>query len=268
MVRYSFPVRLFHSLLHAGLSRRSGCPRLPDIVAAWSDWEVATRWLMLFPRRRNIDGTAEPPTDQDIRALTHCPERIALLRKRLCSLSWFMGRLNEFIARAANKEDKVKGRFWESRFKCQVLLDEASIAACMVYVDLNPICAALAATPEESDFTSIQERIRSWQKDMHTEASAFTQEQNICPDSPSTVVSTPQNADEFFSTSAESGSTSRHPLHANAFSADWICPISSYSRRRGILQMTPAEYFDLVDRSGRMMRSALLANSFEFPLPD
>jgi hypothetical protein len=28
MVRYSFPVRLFHSLLHAGLSRRSGCPGL------------------------------------------------------------------------------------------------------------------------------------------------------------------------------------------------------------------------------------------------
>jgi hypothetical protein len=28
MVRYSFPARLFHSLLHAGLSRRSGCPRI------------------------------------------------------------------------------------------------------------------------------------------------------------------------------------------------------------------------------------------------
>ena len=26
MVCYSFPVRLFHSPLHAGLSRRSGCP--------------------------------------------------------------------------------------------------------------------------------------------------------------------------------------------------------------------------------------------------
>ena len=26
MVRYSFPVRLFHSLLHAGLSRRSDVP--------------------------------------------------------------------------------------------------------------------------------------------------------------------------------------------------------------------------------------------------
>ena len=82
-----------------------------------------------------------------------------------------MGRLNEFIARAANKEDSVKGRFWESRFKCQNLLDDAAIAACMVYVDLNPIRAALAATPEESDFTSIQERIRAWHKEMMASAS-------------------------------------------------------------------------------------------------
>jgi REP element-mobilizing transposase RayT len=227
----------------------------PDIVAAWSDWEVATRWLTLFPRHRNIDGTAASPADQDIRALTHCPERIALLRKRLCSLSWFMGRLNEFIARAANKEDKVKGRFWESRFKCQVLLDEASIAACMVYVDLNPIRAGLAATPEESDFTSIQERIRSWQKDTQREASSFTQLQDIRSGSPSTDASIPENAGEFFRTSAESGSASGHPLHVDSFSADWLCPISSDSRRRGILQMTPIEYFDLVDQSGRLMRS-------------
>jgi hypothetical protein len=31
--------------------------------------------------------------------------------------------------------------------------------------------------------------------------------------------------------------------------------IQSEFRRRGILQMTAAEYFDLVDKSGRMMRS-------------
>jgi hypothetical protein len=65
-----------------------------------------------------------------------------------------MGGLNEFVARAANKEDDVKGRFGGSRFKCQALLDDAAIAACMVYVDLNPIRAGVADTPENSALKS------------------------------------------------------------------------------------------------------------------
>jgi REP element-mobilizing transposase RayT len=216
----------------------------PDIVAAWSDLDVASRWLALFPPHPRIKSVPVPSLDQQIRALADCPERIATLRKRLCSLSWFMARLNEFMARAANKEDKVKGRFWESRFKCQALLDEAAIAACMVYVDLNPIRAGLSVSPEESDFTSIQERIRAWQKESKTTASVPGQE--------------PQNI--------QSGSfDSNRPMFENACAGNtipespspgvWLCPISSDGQRRGILQMTPTEYFDLVDRSGRMTRS-------------
>ena len=84
-----------------------------------------------------------------------------IYRKRLMSISWFMKLLNEYIAKQANKEDKVTGSFFESRFKSQALLDERALLTCMAYVDLNPIRAAIALTPEDSDYTSIQERIKS-----------------------------------------------------------------------------------------------------------
>jgi hypothetical protein len=223
----------------------------PDIVALWTDLEVASRWLTLFPRHRDLNGVPMPPTEKEIRAVADCPERVALLRKRLCSLSWFMGRLNEFIARGANKEDGVKGRFWESRFKCQALLDDVATVSCMVYVDLNPIRAGLAATPEESDFTSIQERIRAWREETMTAGSTPSEPAAHPMETASVSKPTilPENAAE----------TSEPVAHGISFlphrSDDWLCPIQSEPGRRGILQMTATEYFDLVDKSGRLMWS-------------
>jgi REP element-mobilizing transposase RayT len=83
-------------------------------------------------------------------------------RKCLFEISWFMKILNEGIARRANKEDECTGHFWEARYKSQPLLDEKSILSCMAYIDLNPVRAAIADTPEQSDHTSIQLRIDQW----------------------------------------------------------------------------------------------------------
>jgi hypothetical protein len=87
-------------------------------------------------------------------------DKIANMRERLASVSEFMKYLSQPIALRANIEDDCKGKFWESRFKCQRLLDEAAVLSAMVYVDLNPVRAAMAQDLEDSDYTSIQQRIR------------------------------------------------------------------------------------------------------------
>jgi REP element-mobilizing transposase RayT len=129
----------------------------------WSDCEVAERWLNLFRGpplvRAFVDGQKLSEAHRST-VNNHLRE----YRKRLCSLSWFMKCLNEPIAREANAEDGVTGHFWQSRFSSQALLDEAAVLTAMAYVDLNPIRAGIAETPEESDYTSIQQRIAEWRE--------------------------------------------------------------------------------------------------------
>jgi hypothetical protein len=140
---------------HTGLRTR------PDILRMLSEDEIARRWLSLHcPKKKRIPGT-NTPTEEAVADLVSDKERLSTIRERLCSVSWFMKSLNEHLARMANKEDGCKGRFWEGRFKCVRLADQAALLACAVYIDLNPIRAAVAKTPETSTFTSAYERIQS-----------------------------------------------------------------------------------------------------------
>ena len=131
----------------------------PGAAARLSDEEVASRWLTAFPGalKRSNDPTLR---GQFSSAIISNPDRLSELRQRLGSLSWFMKALNEPIARRANREDDCKGKFWESRFKCQALLEPHAVLSCMTYVDLNPARAAMCDTLAASDHTSIQRRLQ------------------------------------------------------------------------------------------------------------
>lgn len=74
--------------------------------------------------------------------------------EQLFDIFWFMRCSNKPISRRANKEDGCKGKFFESRFYSQALLDDSALLACSVYMDLNPIRADIVKTPEESEHTS------------------------------------------------------------------------------------------------------------------
>jgi hypothetical protein len=131
----------------------------PDLVEQWSDEEVARRWWMLYPERKDEQGRPCEPSDLEIRSIVGNAGRIAELRRRLSSISWFMKSVNEWFACRANAEEEQKGHFFQERFSCRNLLDEGAILACSIYIDLNEIRAALASTPEESRNTSAYRRI-------------------------------------------------------------------------------------------------------------
>ena len=60
---------------------------------------------------------------------------------------------------AGHREDGCGGAFWEGRFKSVAVLDDESLLAAAAYIDLNPVAAGLAATPEDSTHTSLRARL-------------------------------------------------------------------------------------------------------------
>ncbi|MGH8051992.1 MAG: transposase [Arenimonas sp.] len=129
----------------------------PVATDTWPEEEVAARWVRLFPPREASDQARSFKQQ----ALIANPHRMQLIRDRLGNLSWLMKCLAEPIARKANDEDHCKGRFWEGRFKSQLLCDDKAVLAAMAYVDLNPIRAGMTKRLDHSLHTSIAERLKT-----------------------------------------------------------------------------------------------------------
>ena len=81
------------------------------MALAWSVDEVLTRYHRLHNgtllTQKFVKG--EPLSPGEYISFS---ETVEVYRKRLYDISWFMRNLNEYIARAANKEDGCTGRFY------------------------------------------------------------------------------------------------------------------------------------------------------------
>jgi hypothetical protein len=87
----------------------------PEQSEHWTTVEILQRWTSLFKGPLLVQKwlKGEPMINAEHKIVTEMAE---IYRKRLSSLSWFMKCLNEPIARAANKEDKCTGHFWDRFF--------------------------------------------------------------------------------------------------------------------------------------------------------
>jgi REP element-mobilizing transposase RayT len=219
----------------------------PDVVHGWSDVEVARRWWNTFPKRRDRAGNAREPTNVELQMIIIDPAKLAEIRQRLSSVSWFMRCLAERIARIANAEDVCRGCFWEGRYKCVPLLDESALAACLAYVDLNPIRAQIAETPETSRFTSVYERIQALGRQPGDDPAAIEPAR-------------PQRDAETQTAQLKSGTGNRGARAA------WLSPFElseaaaaepvpgDRASNKGCLAMSFAEYLQLLDWTGRQLR--------------
>ncbi len=89
-----------------------------EMADGWSNKEVCTRWSELFTGnilcKRYLKGEILSEAEEQL-----LQGQIDHWRERLSDISWFRRCLNEPVARQANREEGVTGRFWEGRFKSQ-----------------------------------------------------------------------------------------------------------------------------------------------------
>ncbi|RLT05948.1 MAG: hypothetical protein DWI22_12945 [Planctomycetota bacterium] len=205
-----------------------------DVVETWSDEDVARKWWLLCPARKTKEGLPAKPTEFELNSIRNDARGLKEKRVRLSSVSWFMRFLSERVAKIANKQDQCSSRFWEGRFRGQILLDSAAILACMQYVDLNPVRANIATSPESSDFTSAQDRLVDLQ----------TAEE----------VSTPDAQDNRIEYGERAGWLALIPLEPKRQAVRAKKPVRRASNK-GCLSMGLGDYLQLLDWTGRQIRS-------------
>jgi hypothetical protein len=191
--------------------------------------------------------------DAELKRLRSDPEQVAEYRLRLSDISWFMRLLCQPIARRANQESNVTGRFFAHRFNCQRLVDERALLACSMYIDLNLVRAGVAETPETSQFTSAFDRIRGrWQRSQREMGKSVDA---VSPDEDQDAWLAPLFLDERAAAYPISAAPSS-PLAQTTAGLGAPCPFPSpRASDKGFLPMTLDEYLSLLDWTGRQIRS-------------
>lgn len=219
----------------------------PDVVATWSDREVAGRWLMLCPKRKHKDGSPKEPSGPELNSILSDPDTLKKIRSRLSDISWWMRLVCQHIAQWANFEDQESGKFWQGRFKAVRLLDEEAILAGAAYVDLNPLRAALAETLELSDHTSVQRRIEALRQSLALVAlgAKDAEAPRLLPDSFLAPLELDQRRDELGPRPSASGKRCSDkgflamPLAAYLELLDWTARESARDKGGAAAEVTP-----------------------------
>lgn len=227
----------------------------PRIAQRWSTAEVVRRWRRLFPLKRDKEGRPIEPTEEEISEQLKDRKQVERWRKRLMDLSWFMKIVAERVAKRANREDGKRGHFWAGRFGCRKMEDQAAVLAAAIYIDLNAIRAGMCLTPEESLFTSAHERLAA----LGTHAMEVAELK--CPVKKAEVyrVVVDQWKDSVRVTEIRGPASWLSPVRFDERMTEEELnrpnPPGERASETGYLNMSTAEYMELLDCTGRQMRS-------------